>query len=180
MFVIFFLILFLCFSQNFSQAFESNYNHSTIKIVPEQILLSNDNYFYFGIEINLEKGWKTYWKNPGDAGAPITIEFDNNQGILEKKILFPFPEKFVDKSITTIGYENRVIFPIRLKLNREIEEINTNITIQYLVCKEVCIPLESKHKIEYFLKDADLDFNESVIYDFFSEGTFKKLWTLFI
>ena len=82
--------MFLCFSQNFSQALESNYNHSTIKIVPDQILLSDDNYFYFGIEINLEKGWKTYWKNPGDAGAPITIEFDNNQGILEKKFYFLF------------------------------------------------------------------------------------------
>ena len=174
MFFFYLLILFSCFSQNFSQALESNYNHSTIKIVPDQILLSDDNYFYFGIEINLEKDWKTYWKNPGDAGAPITIEFDNNQGILEKKILFPFPEKFVDKSITTIGYENRVIFPIRLKLNREIEEINTNITLQYLVCKEVCIPLKSKHKIEYFLKDANLNFKESIIYDFFQKVPLKN------
>ena len=49
MFFFFLLILFSCFSQNFSQALESNYNHSTIKIVPDQILLSDDNYFYFGI-----------------------------------------------------------------------------------------------------------------------------------
>ena len=174
MFIIFFLIWFFCFSQNFSQALENNYNHSTIKIVPEKILFNDDNYFYFGIEINLEKGWKTYWKNPGDAGAPISIEFDNKIGILEKKVLFPFPQKFVEKSITTIGYENRVIFPVRLKLNREIEKINTNITIQYLVCKEVCIPLESKHKLDYILKEANYDFQRSIVYDFFKKVPLKN------
>ena len=126
MFISFFLICFFCFSLNFSQAIENNYNHSTINIVPEKILFNDDNYFYFGSEIILEKGWKTYWKNPGDAGAPISIEFDNKKGILEKELLFPFPQKFVEKSITTIGYENRVIFPVRLKLNREIKKINTN------------------------------------------------------
>ena len=38
MFFFYLLILFSCFSQNFSQALESNYNHSTIKIVPDQII----------------------------------------------------------------------------------------------------------------------------------------------
>ena len=47
----------------------------------------------------------------------MSIDFNDNSGILEKEILFPFPKKFTDYEIETIGYENEIIFPVRLKLD---------------------------------------------------------------
>ena len=81
---IFFLILFF-FSLLTEAKAEENFNqHSSLEIIPKDYLLNDKNYFYFGVKIILEEGWKTYWKNPGEAGAPLSIEFNDNSEILEK------------------------------------------------------------------------------------------------
>ena len=93
MFVIFFLIL---FSYNFSKAqnIDVSQNHSSLEIVPYDSIYAFDDHFYFGVKVKLEKGWKTYWKNPGEAGAPLTIDWENDEEILNKEILFP--KKYID------------------------------------------------------------------------------------
>ena len=110
MFILFFTLFFLSLLTDAKA--EENFNqHSSLEIVPKDYLLKDKNYFYFGVKIILEEGWKTYWKNPGEAWAPMSIDFNDNSGILEKEILFPFPKKFTDYEIETIGYENEIIFP---------------------------------------------------------------------
>ncbi|HEX8828430.1 MAG TPA: hypothetical protein VF778_09975, partial [Xanthobacteraceae bacterium] len=32
-------------------------------------------FLHAGIEIKLDPGWKTYWRDPGDSGAPPTFDF---------------------------------------------------------------------------------------------------------
>ena len=51
------------------------------KFFQEKKFIVHDNKYYFGIKINLNNGWKTYWKNPGDAGLPIQIKFKNKKYI---------------------------------------------------------------------------------------------------
>ena len=74
MIVLFFLIL-LIFSNTYSIDIEDSNFNSNLQIVPEKnIFIHNDNY-YFGVKIMLNNGWKTYWKNPGDAGSAIKLNF---------------------------------------------------------------------------------------------------------
>ena len=165
MFILFFTLFFLSLLTDAKA--EENFNqHSSLEIIPKDYLLNDKNYFYFGVKIILEEGWKTYWKNPGEAGAPMSIDFNDNSGILEKEILFPFPKRFTDYEIETIGYENEIIFPVRLKLDENKKKITSKINLQYLVCKDICIPISIEKNFNHSLDKSSKDIKKSILYDY--------------
>ncbi len=163
---IFFLILFLFHTILDVKAEESLNQHSFLEIVPKDHLLYDNNYFYFGVKIILEEGWKTYWKNPGEAGAPLTIDFNDNSEILENEILFPFPKKFTDYDIETIGYENEIIFPVKLRFNENKKKIISKINLQYLVCKDICIPISIEKNLNHSLDKSSQEIKKSILYNY--------------
>ena len=61
MIIFFFLILFFGSNVNAIDIDNSDVN-STLTIIPENNISSHNDNFYFGIKINLDEGWKTYWK----------------------------------------------------------------------------------------------------------------------
>ena len=79
MFINFFKIIFLLVANlTLAQDFNDRNNPASVSIIPSNgIFLVEENY-YFGVKIELQQGWKTYWKNPGDAGAPISIELKDS------------------------------------------------------------------------------------------------------
>ena len=57
-----FLFLFNPFSKSFSIEIQKDLQKSNLQIIPSEQILKYKNEFYIGIKINLDKGWKTYWK----------------------------------------------------------------------------------------------------------------------
>ena len=151
MIIFFFLILFFGSNVNAIDIDNSDVN-STLTIIPENNISSHNDNFYFGIKINLDDGWKTYWKNPGDAGSGIKLKMENQKNILDYKILYPFPKSYTDHGVKTIGYENEVVFPIELQVKEKAKKIYADIYIEYLICKEICIPINEKRTISYKIK----------------------------
>ena len=145
------ILLFFSFTESQSTIVKNKY--SKIEIIPEKILKKNG-YYLFGIKLLLNEGWKTYWKNPGEAGASISANWVDNSGILETEILFPFPKKYLDHGVTTIGYDKKVVFPVLIKLEPEQKEINKELVINYLICKEICIPLTEKLNVNFLIDDS--------------------------
>ena len=74
---------------------------------------------------------------------PIQIDWGNLKNY-DFEILFPYPTGSLDNGILTIGYENIVNFPVRIKFQNDQEKIKQVITLNYLVCKEICIPISEK------------------------------------
>jgi len=144
-----YLIFIICFFINFKLLY-SNQNLSNHKAVseisPNNSVYKVNNDYYFNIRIVLEKGWKTYWKNPGDAGLPIQIDWEDLEPN-DYEILFPYPTSSLDNGILTIGYQNIVNFPVRINFKDDQEKIKQTITLNYLVCKEICIPISEKKQI---------------------------------
>ena len=163
---VFFLILFFLTSLTEAKSEEKFNQHSLLEIVPKDTLLYDKKHFYFGVKIILEEGWKTYWKNPGEAGAPLSIDFSENSEIIENEILFPFPKKFMDYDIETIGYEKEIIFPVRLKLDESKKKITSKINLQYLVCKDICIPISIEKNLNHSLEKSSKDIKKSVLYNY--------------
>ena len=171
---VFFLIVVLFSTLIEAKAEGSIEKHSFLEIVPKDSLLYDKNHFYFGVKIILEEGWKTYWKNPGEAGAPLSIDFNDNPDILESEILFPFPKKFTDYDIETIGYENEIIFPVRLKLNKNKTKITSKINFQYLVCKDICIPISIEKNFNHSLNKSSEGLKKSVLYNYLKKVPSKN------
>ena len=48
-----------------------------------------------GIQLRIPKGWHTFWRNPGEAGSPTTVEWTLPDGVKAGEIQWPAPEKLV-------------------------------------------------------------------------------------
>ena len=49
-----------------------------------------------GIAFQLQPGWKTYWRTPGDSGVPPRFDFSKSENIEAVTVLWPAPTKFDD------------------------------------------------------------------------------------
>ncbi len=140
-----------------ANALELNKNNvSSMKILPENGIYFHDNEYFIGLKISLHDGWKTYWKNPGDAGLPITLDLMSPKNIDSHEVLFPFPKQYTDHGLKTIGYEKEVIFPIKLNLKDDAKRVSTKIKASYLVCKDICIP---ENKTVSLIADVESSLN---------------------
>ena len=93
-----------------------------------------------GLEYQMEPGWKTYWKSPGDGGFAQTISWDNSTNVKNINILWPTPIEFEILGLTSLGYQNDVIFPLEIELEDKSKNTFLNLHVNFLICKEVCIP----------------------------------------
>ncbi len=95
-----------------------------------------------GIQMKMESGWHTYWKNPGDSGQATEIKWQLPPGVTAGDIQWPLPEKLPPAEVTTYGYENEVVLlvPLKLATNLPAGPLNLAAKVSWLECKEVCIP----------------------------------------
>ena len=59
-------------------------------------LIKRDQELIFGLQINLEKNWKTYWRLPGKTGLRPTFNFNSSENILAAEIMWPTHMSFGD------------------------------------------------------------------------------------
>src|SRR5437763_14969998 len=44
-----------------------------------------------GIAVQLQPGWKTYWRTPGDSGVPPRFDFSSSDNLAAATVLWPAP-----------------------------------------------------------------------------------------
>jgi len=95
-----------------------------------------------GVDLKMEPGWHTYWKNPGEAGMATKIEWQLPRGVTAGEIQWPLPEKLPPAEVTTYGYNNEVmlVVPLTLATNLPAGPIDLKAKVSWLECKESCIP----------------------------------------
>ncbi len=64
------------------------------------------------LDVALEKGWKTYWRSPGEGGIAPAIAWRTP---LEVNWRWPTPQRFDVAGISTQGYHGDVSFPMTLR-----------------------------------------------------------------
>ena len=104
----------------------------------------NDGTFRGALEIDLLPGWKTYWRDPGDAGIPPTVDVANSTNISAVEIAFPAPGWFSDSYSTWAGYKQALAFP--LTFTAEDPEVAARVVADVFlgVCKDICIPVQTE------------------------------------
>lgn len=101
-----------------------------------------------GVQIRLEPGWKTYWRTPGDSGVPPTFDWSGSKNLKEAQVLYPVPHRFSDASGTAIGYEDEVVFPVKITPERQGEPVELKLNVDYGLCKTLCIPSQARLSLE--------------------------------
>ncbi len=95
-----------------------------------------------GIEIQLARGYKTYWRSPGDSGVPPRFDFSGSLNIGKVDVLFPAPHVFEDASGRSIGYKEHVVFPLHITPREAGKPVKLNVKMEYGICDKLCIPAQ--------------------------------------
>ena len=113
---------------------------SKVRLISPKTHTDNQDEIIIGLEYELDPGWKTYWKSPGGGGFPQKIVWENSKNIRSLDVEWPTPINFEILGLSSIGYEEKVIFPLKLKLINKNEITKIKLNTNYLVCKHICIP----------------------------------------
>ncbi len=95
--------------------------------------------FHLGLRLKLAPGWHTYWSNPGDAGAPPTLDVS---GAEAGAIAYPAPRRLHDGPFTSFAYTGELLLPVTAMARTDGAHITAHAT--WLVCATVCVPEEAR------------------------------------
>jgi DsbC/DsbD-like thiol-disulfide interchange protein len=118
----------------------SDQNNSKVRLVSGTLEAEGAPALYAGIQLRMAPGWKTYWRNPGDSGVPPGFDWSGSKNVKSAEVLYPAPHRFADANGTAIGYDDEVVFPVRITPERAGEPVTLSLTFDYGLCKDLCIP----------------------------------------
>jgi DsbC/DsbD-like thiol-disulfide interchange protein len=103
-----------------------------------------------GIAFQLQPGWKTYWRTPGDSGVPPRFDFSKSDNIDAVTILWPAPTKFPDGAGGhSLGYQKQVVLPLRIVAKNPDKPVTLRALINYAVCEKLCVPVEANAELPF-------------------------------
>jgi DsbC/DsbD-like thiol-disulfide interchange protein len=100
-----------------------------------------------GIEITLAKGFKTYWRSPGDSGVPPRFDWSASENVAGITVSWPAPERFGDQQESSIGYTSDVIFPLSVRTANPDKPVKLVLRLDYAVCEKICIPVAGETEL---------------------------------
>jgi DsbC/DsbD-like thiol-disulfide interchange protein len=101
------------------------------------------------VEMSMDKGWKTYWRNPGTAGGiPPEFDWSKSKNIAKLEVLFPVPQVLSDKAGDVIGYQEYAIFPLRITPADVTAPVHLELTVNYGICAKLCVPAETAFSLD--------------------------------
>lgn len=103
-----------------------------------------------GIAFQLQPGWKTYWRTPGDSGVPPRFDFSKSDNVEAVTVLWPAPAKFDDGAGGhSMGYHDAIVLPLRIVAKSADKPVVLRADINYAVCEKICIPVQANAELPF-------------------------------
>jgi DsbC/DsbD-like thiol-disulfide interchange protein len=103
-----------------------------------------------GVAFQLQPGWKTYWRTPGDSGVPPRFDFSKSDNVEAVTVLWPAPKKFDDGAGgVSLGYHDQIVLPLRIVAKNVDKPVTLRAEINYAVCEKLCIPVEANAELAF-------------------------------
>jgi thiol:disulfide interchange protein DsbD len=96
-----------------------------------------------GVRFRMDAGWHIYWKNPGDAGMPVTVNWRLPEGYSAGLLQYPVPLRFESQGLTGFGYRDEVVLVSRIEPDRKhLQDSSASIRaeVSWLACRDSCLP----------------------------------------
>lgn len=106
------------------------------------------------LDIELKPGWKTYWRDPGDAGVPPTIDASANPNVAGAAFDFPAPQRHDEGDFKWAGYDYPVGLPVTFALKDPAGPATIDAAVFLGVCETICVPAQAKLTVD---PDSDPD-----------------------
>lgn len=96
------------------------------------------------LDIELKPGWKTYWRDPGDAGVPPTIDVSANPNIVGAEFDFPAPQRHDGGDFKWVGYDYPLVLPVTFTLKDPAGPAAIDAAVFLGVCETICMPVQAR------------------------------------
>ena len=137
-------LLLLSFTDLSAEAVDTG--HAKASLVADTT--QSDEFFYVGLKLDMDPGWHTYWKNPGDSGGPFSIMWSHQMDIIIEDVSWPAPEIIPYDPLITYGYKDFVIFPFKVFKQTDSELGLLSAELEFLICSDICIPESAELSID--------------------------------
>lgn len=93
-----------------------------------------------GLKVDLDEGWHSYWRSPGETGLPSSIEADDRSNAGAADVLWPLPERFEISGYETVGYRSSFVVPFTVPVDDRGSPASFRIKGKIYACSDVCVP----------------------------------------
>jgi len=121
-------------------------DHVKATLAPQTDGAAPGGVLYVAVVQQIEKGWHTYWKNPGDAGEPTRIIWTLPPGWRAGDIVWPAPKRLPVGPLMNYGYEGEAVLasPIEVPATARPGDVaHIAAKVEMLVCADVCVPQDA-------------------------------------
>lgn len=92
------------------------------------------------LRIELEPGWKTYWKLPGRFGIAPQLRWAGSPNPNDLIAAFPAPVLFEEADGLSLGYTSTTVWPIIYNLEDAAGALFGDLELSLGLCETLCIP----------------------------------------
>lgn len=117
--------------------------HARAEILAEHEAVAPGGGTWLAVRLDLEDGWHTYWRNPGDSGEATRLEWRLPEGVTAGDIVWPTPERIPFGPFVNFGFHGEPVHLVRLDVAEDVSAdrpIRVEVLAKWLVCEEICIP----------------------------------------
>ena len=120
-----------------------------VRLISDRDAVRPGGTFTVAVEQDIQAEWHTYWLNPGDAGTPTEVTWSLPPGWKAGAIQWPYPIRVPVGPLMDYGYEGKVWLLVDLTVPADAATgtVTLKALVQYLVCREVCIPEDAKVQV---------------------------------
>ncbi|MDA9557317.1 protein-disulfide reductase DsbD family protein [Vibrio sp.] len=91
------------------------------------------------LEVNLDEGWKTYWRSPGEGGIAPKLTWNDSDNINNMTWSWPMPAYYDQLGLATLGYKKKVNFPLTLHVDDMTRPLYFGGTLALPSCTTICV-----------------------------------------
>lgn len=141
--LLFIVFSFSAFAQDISQELDTSPKvTATLYATQDAIVPGQD--FTLLIEHQIIPEWHTYWRNTGDSGAAPRFNFTLPEGLSQEGgISYPMPEAIPYGPLVNFGHKGQIFYAANFKADKTLslnQDVTITASLEWLVCKEICIP----------------------------------------
>ncbi|MDJ0449393.1 protein-disulfide reductase DsbD domain-containing protein [Methylocystis sp. JR02] len=97
-----------------------------------------------GVEISLAPKTATYWRQPGEAGSPPVFDFSKSINVAKVETAFPAPKHLDEAGTIVAGYDETVIFPLKVTPKDPKAPVTLALDLDYAACGKICLPAKAE------------------------------------
>ena len=136
---------------------------SSVELISEQAWIQPGVPFTLGLSMVMKPEWHSYWQNSGDSGEATEIDWTLPEGFTAGPIQWPYPHAIDAPPLRSYGYSDEVILLTEFQPAADLvvgEDVKIDALAYWLICAEVCIPVEEEVSITLPVRNETAAFTE--------------------